>query len=1266
MSASGMRNIKIASLNCQGLGDFRKRRDVLHFLREKQFSIYCLQDTHFEKKIESYVTSEWGYKAYFSSYKSNSRGVAVLFNNNFEFKVSKVERDSNGNYLIISFTAMEQELLLICIYGPNTDSPLFYTQLTDKIKQYNNPNIIAVGDWNLVMDPALDYDNYKHINNPQAKKAVEDMTVELSLTDIWRETNPESKRYTWRRPNPIQQSRLDFFLISDHLYTYFENTEILPGYRTDHSILTLHLSFGKQMHRRTFWKFNYSLLQDENYVKIVKTEIQTVIGEYANQELPENCTYNGDIELKISDKVFLDFLLMKIRDKTIKFAIDKKKETKTMEDTLAKEIELLDKIPNKKETDLLELNKKKQDLCSLREKIMNGVLLRSKARWIDNGEKVTKYFCSLEKRNYVSKQIRKLVKTNGEETEQPQEIQEEVYGFYKDLYKTNENIIDCGISELINEIPQLSTEEKESLEGELTLEEAEYALQNMKNDKSPGSDGFSAEFFKFFWKELGFFVVRALNEAYRDGELSATQKEGLITCIPKGDKPREYVKNWRPISMLNVIYKIGSSCIANRIKNILSTLINEDQTGFIKNRYIGDNIRLIYDLIDYLNVKNLPGMLLCLDFEKAFDSLDWTFMFKALKAVGFGDSICQWIKTFYKDIKSTILVNGQYTKWFNIERGCRQGDPISPYLFVICAEILAIMIREEKDIKGININNIEYKISQFADDAQLMNKGDKTSFEKSIEIINKFSSVSGLFMNTGKTQVIWLGSLKHSKVRYMPHLKFEWNPKQFKILGIWFTQDLIECATINYTEKLSEVERLFRIWVKRNITPLGRIAILKSLILSKLVYLWMLLPNPPDNVISRLQLICYQFVWKKKNDKINRKTATKDVGNGGLVIPDLNMQIRALKLSWIRRLGNTDHKWKNICVQLHPHLNNLEKYGPCFINFKKKQNLFWLHTFKAYKLFYDKVHIKTEQEVLAEPVLFNEKFKIGGNVITNTKLVDKNVWYVAHFLKENGSFLRYEEFIRKYDMNLDFISYAGYVSMLKNFFAKMKITITDINPLQMPLALKIIFSIQKGTKLYYNTMTYDENVPKCCVKWENKLQSTICWRKVFLQIQKIKDIKLKWLQIRIVHRILASNIVWKEMKIVENDLCTFCKMHKDSIDHFMWKCQHIQSFWKDLQGLLKEKCQSCTCLHINEKLVLFGVDYGMKTDTVFDLIMLSAKMFIYKCKLNNTQPLLNIFMNEMKYRYRIEMYIAKINNCYNKVMTNWFPYSNIFCATDLT
>lgn len=311
--------------------------------------------------------------------------------------------------------------------------------------------------------------------------------------------------------------------------------------------------------------------------------------------------------------------------------------------------------------------------------------------------------------------------------------------------------------------------------------------------------------------------------------------------------------------MLNVVYKIGSACIANRLKAVLPTLINEDQTGFIKNRYIGDNIRLIYDLIDYLQTFNKPGVLICLDFEKAFDSLSWTFMFKVLKAFGFGPDFRKWIETFYKNIKSTVTVNGKLTPWFQVKRGCRQGDPISPYLFVLCAEIFAIMIRQNEKIKGIKIGGMENKISQYADDTELMQEGDRKSFEEAIRMIDMFGNVSGLKLHAEKSSAIWLGSKKNSRVIYMPHLQMKWNPEHFKILGIWFTSDLNQCVKINSEQKFRDTNSLLDM-VKETINthwPSGSIKVFDFI---KNSFLWLLLPNPPDDIVNAIQKGIYQFV----------------------------------------------------------------------------------------------------------------------------------------------------------------------------------------------------------------------------------------------------------------------------------------------------------------------------------------------------------------------------------------------------------------------
>ena len=148
--------LKICSLNCQGLGNFKKRKDVFQYLRKSNCSIFCLQDTHFDKSLEKLVANEWGFRVYFSSHDSRSRGVAILFNNNFEFKIHKTITDCSGNFIIIEIEVLTKRFLLVNIYGPNKDNPNFYEKISNYVKELNNVNIIMVGDWNLLINPELD------------------------------------------------------------------------------------------------------------------------------------------------------------------------------------------------------------------------------------------------------------------------------------------------------------------------------------------------------------------------------------------------------------------------------------------------------------------------------------------------------------------------------------------------------------------------------------------------------------------------------------------------------------------------------------------------------------------------------------------------------------------------------------------------------------------------------------------------------------------------------------------------------------------------------------------------------------------------------------------------------------------------------------------------------------------------------------------------------------------------------------------------------
>ena len=431
------------------------------------------------------------------------------------------------------------------------------------------------------------------------------------------------------------------------------------------------------------------------------------------------------------------------------------------------------------------------------------------------------------KRNFIEKTIKCIKLKDGECITDQKKILTRVRKFYLDLFSQKQGSQDIQHNEFLKNLntKKLTKQESDTLEGNLTMEEIGQALKQMQNNKCPGIDGFPSEFFKVFWSELKAIMLRSLNYAYKKGEFSPSLRTCIISCIPKGDKPREYLKNWRPISLLSVPYKIASLAIANRLKTVLDTLISRSQSGFISGRFIGDSTRLIYDIMHYLESNNIQGLLMLIDFEKAFDSVSWSFLYSVLDFFEFGPSFKTWIKTFNFNIHAYILQMGFLSDSFIIERGCRQGDPISPYLFLLCAQVLFLMIVNNKKVRGITVNEHSFKISQFADDTTLILDGSKESLLAAMNTLEIFGNISGLKLNTEKTKLVWLGEKRHSQDKIETNYSLEWNVTEFRLLGVTFSVDLNNMSKLNFDPLIEKINKILNQWRRRSLTPLGKITV---------------------------------------------------------------------------------------------------------------------------------------------------------------------------------------------------------------------------------------------------------------------------------------------------------------------------------------------------------------------------------------------------------------------------------------------------------
>ena len=541
--------------------------------------------------------------------------------------------------------------------------------------------------------------------------------------------------------------------------------------------------------------------------------------------------------------------------------------------------------------------------------------MRAKALWVEEGEKNTKYYLNLEKRNYNTKNIKTLITNEDKEITELEEIIKEEKRFYENLYSSKLTKSDTTakfVQKTQNDIPKLNETEKNLCEETLSLEEGGKALKLLPNNKSPGSDGYTTNFYKFFWPDIKNILYKSYMYSFENDTLTQNQKLGILNLLPKKDKDIRYLANWRPVSLLNTDYKILTKALAIRLQKVIPSIIDHDQVGYIKNRYIGENIRIIFDLLKHSELNDIEAFLVQVDFEKAFDSIEWPFLFKCLESFNFGQNFCKWIKIFYNDISSCVGNNGNYSKYFKLSRSIRQGCPISALLFILVAEMLAIKIRNDDTIKGITINDTEYKLSMMADDTTLIIKN-LDSLENAINIFNQFRDSSGLKLNLNKTEIIPIGKIRNSKINLPKHLsqiKIKHGP--FKALGVWFAGTQEEITRLNFEERLKNMETTINIWKGRNLSLKGKTVIIKTLIVPQVQFLFSMI-YIDETILAKIEKLLYSYIWPGNVHKIKKNTLIAPIELGGLGMIDIRACNLASKGAWIKRLLSPENsKWKNL------------------------------------------------------------------------------------------------------------------------------------------------------------------------------------------------------------------------------------------------------------------------------------------------------------------------------------------------------------------
>ena len=282
-------------------------------------------------------------------------------------------------------------------------------------------------------------------------------------------------------------------------------------------------------------------------------------------------------------------------------------------------------------------------------------------------------------------------------------------------------------------------------------------------------------------------------------------------------------------------------------------------------------------------------------------------MYKLLELYNFVPKFCGMIKICQVDLVSKVINNGYLSEEIYIQKGLRQGDPLSCLLFDLVVEPLAIKIRNESKIQGINIGKRVKKLAQYADDLWISMLHKKQCYEALFEIFHDYTTFIGLKINYNKTEVLRIGSLRNTDASYYTELPLFWSDGPIKILGMMFTGNIKEYKKINCENMLNKAENLFKICNKRTLTMLGKIVVVNTLVIPLFIYRFQVLPTPDKVFFLKFRKIVQTFIWNGKRPKIAYHKLTCTYDNAGLKLVDLELKILSLKVKWIQvmRLRNT-------------------------------------------------------------------------------------------------------------------------------------------------------------------------------------------------------------------------------------------------------------------------------------------------------------------------------------------------------------------------
>uniref|UniRef100_A0A3B5RAA6 Reverse transcriptase domain-containing protein n=1 Tax=Xiphophorus maculatus TaxID=8083 RepID=A0A3B5RAA6_XIPMA len=1247
------REIHFTSFNCRGLNNPVKRSKVLHHMQRLGAQIAFLQETHLKNVDHVKLKRTWVSQVYHSSFNTKSRGVAILISKSVPYVHSQTISDSCGRYVIITGTICNIPVALANIYAPNYDNEYFFKHVFQSLPNLSTYHLILGGDFNCRLDPQLDRSSTNITMPSRSSKMINSFMSEFNVHDAWRFLHPSQKVYSFFSPVHHTFTRIDFFLIDNRLLSSLTGCKYDAIVLSDHAPVSISIRFDSHPIERPPWRLGTRLLSNEKFVSFVARQIDFFI---ENNRGPE-----------VSASLLWETLKAFIRGEIISYVKYENKLRRERINTLTRHISQIDNLYAISPSPTLYKDRLvlQAEFDVLMTQHTTELLLQSGAQFYEHGDKAGKLLAHQIRRVSASRHISQIQTTQGITTD-PMEINLAFKDFYRSLYSSECTPSVTDFDNFFNnlEVPTINQGVADDLERPIVISELTEAVKALQGGKCPGPDGYPCEFYRIFWDKLSPLLLEVYNESLTSGCLPQTLNQAVITLLAKKGKDPQLCSSYRPISLLNVDFKLLAKTIALRLETVLPTVVGIDQTGFVQNRNSFSNIRQLFNVIYSPPSVSTQEVVISLDAEKAFDRVEWPYLFYSIKKFGFGENFLSWIKLLYSDPYASIRTNNTQSDYFRLSRSTRQGCPLSPLLFALAIEPLAIALRCNTSIIGIKRNDTETKVSLYADDLLLYISNLNISIPAVLATLDKFGQLSGYKLNLSKSELLPANALAKS---YPLHtLPFKVIDQSFTYLGIQVTSKYEDLFKANFSPLLVQVKEDFDRWSMLGLSLVARVNSIKMNILPRFSYLFQCIPIfLSRSFFSKLDSIITKFLWNGKAPRIRTQFLQRPKRLGGMALPNFRYYYWASNIRlfryWLQSDSPSSPAWLvmeansvkpvSLAALLHSPLQSSTK--PYTSNKLVDASLRLWMQFRR--------HFGLQSLSVYSPIASNHTFQpsLTDGIFLSWR---RTGILTFHDMYIDNTFASFQQISGKFGIpRHHFFRYLQVRSFVRSTYSDFPNLPKD-SPLD--IFLKPTVKSKGAISFFYNQITLlrPQTLNSYRSLWEEDLGQTISedlWTLILSLVHKSSICaRHNLIQCKLVYRTYYTKARLAKFYTNVSPACDRCQHSPANLIHTIWLCPQLFNYWSKVFAILSDIFDKK--LELDPLTALFGVEPPQSTLSSFQksslafLTFLARRVIIIKWK-SPQPPSYTHWLRDTLYFIKLEKIRFTLRGSSMRFLGLWSP-----------